>query len=112
MLRLFRNDSNKIPEGITREIAVRVLSAIWPQLELVMERMDAAELRGYLRAQLQPWICAELQKLTTERLICQTQVRELTTRVEASAIHTVLAAVNALPTISLPVPHTTTRTAA
>jgi hypothetical protein len=112
MLGLFGSDSDESHEEIVSRVANRILAAIWPQLNDAIERMDAAELRGYMRAHTQASICAELLKLVDRGQIRQSEVANSTKKIEASIIHEILAAAKVSPTVSIPVPHTTNRKAA
>jgi hypothetical protein len=112
MMGFKKNNSGEEHDAIAHEIADRSASATLAQLSTVAEGMNAAQLRGYLRAHAWPLVWAEVQDVAAGGRLTKTQVNELAGRALEQTVHAVTRAYLAAPIVAMPTPHIGRRAAA
>jgi hypothetical protein len=99
-------------EAIIHEIAERSAVATLSQLSTIAERMNAAQLRGYVRAHAWPEVWGKLQDAAADGRLTNTQVNELAGRALEQTVQAVARAYLVAPVVALPTPHIGRRAAA
>jgi hypothetical protein len=111
MLGFRKNITGCDDDSITREIAERCANAVLAQLSNEARQMNAAQLRGYVRARVWSRVSAEIQDAAATGRVRQSQTNEFAARVLEQAVHIATAANTAAPVIAMPVPHIVRRAA-
>jgi hypothetical protein len=97
---------------IIHEIAERSAVATLSQLSTIAERMNVAQLRGYVRAHAWPKVWGELQVAAAAGRLTKTQVNELAGRALEQTVQAVARAYLVAPVVAMPTPHIGRRAAA
>jgi hypothetical protein len=100
-----RNNSGTDFGSVAREIADRCASATLSQLSADAQRMNIAQLRGYVRAHAWPQVWAEMQGAKDGRRIVKSQVNDAAARVLEQTVHLVTRLYLSAPTVAMPMPH-------
>ena len=92
-------------DSVTREIAERCANAVLARLSNEAQQMNAAQLRGYVRACVWSRVLTEVQDAEVKGRVRPSEVNDLATRVLEQAVHIAVAANTAAPVIAMPMPH-------
>jgi hypothetical protein len=112
MLGFKRNISGADFDGLVREMAERCASATLSQLGGAAIRMNAAQLRGYVRAHAWPQIWAETQEAESKSRLTMAQANELAAKTLEQTVHLVTVSYLSAPVVAMPAPHIGRRAAA
>jgi hypothetical protein len=112
MLGFQKNYSGGEYDAIVHEIADRSAVATLSQLSTIVEQMNIAQLRGYVRAHAWPLVWAEVQDVAAGRRLTKAQLNELAGRALEQSVHSVTRAYLAAPVVAMPTPHIGRRAAA
>ena len=111
MLRFNTGQSGTKADALAREIADRCASAVLAQLSSEVQVMNAAQLRGYVRAHAWSHVWAEVQDAATTGRVRRSDVNDLAARVLEQTVHIIIAANSAAPVVAIPRPHIARRAA-
>lgn len=105
MLGFRKNITGCDDDSVIREMAERCANAVLAQLSSEARQMNAAQLRGYVRARAWPHVSAEIQDAAATGQVRQSQINEFAARVLEQAVHIATAVNTAAPVIAIPMPH-------
>jgi hypothetical protein len=105
MLSFRNNNSGADSDAIVREIVERCASATLSRLSTAAERMNVAQLRGYVRAYAWPQVWDEVQSVEALGRLTQCQTIDLAARVLEQTVHLVTCAYLTAPVVAMPAPH-------
>jgi hypothetical protein len=111
MLGFKKNNSGSESDALAREIAERCAKAILAQLSGGAQLMNAAELRGYVRAGAWSQVWSNVQDAAATGRVRKSGVNDVAIRAFEQTVHIVIAANSAAPVIAMPLPHIARRAA-
>ena len=112
MLGFKRSNSGGVIVGLVREIAERCASSTLSHISSAANRMNAAQLRGYVRAHAWPEIWTETQDAKSNYHLTKLQANELAAKSLEQTVHLVTNAYLSASVVSMPAPHIGRRAAA
>jgi hypothetical protein len=111
MLRFDKDNSGTERDAVSREIAERCANAILAQLSHEAQMMNAAQLRGYVRARAWSQVWAKVKDAAAAGRVRRSDVNDLAARVLEQTVHITVAANSAAPVVAMPTPHIARRAA-
>jgi hypothetical protein len=105
MLGFRKNFTDAVSDVFIREIAERCADAVMAQLSSEIRDMNAAQLRGYVRARAWSHASAEVQDATARGQVRPSEADDLSTQVLEQLVHFVIVATTTAPVIAMPLPH-------
>jgi hypothetical protein len=105
MLGFRKNIADGSYDSLVREIAERCANGVLAQLSNEARQMNAAQLRGYVRARAWPRVSAEVQDAAAMGRVHPSEINEFAARVLEQAAHLASAANAMSPVIAMPMPH-------
>jgi hypothetical protein len=98
-------------DGLIRELAERSVAPTRRRLRTECDRLDAAELRGYVRARGASLVRSQVQRLVVDGHLPSACADDVAERVVERTVHLVLRDIKKLPVVSVPLPLTLQRAA-
>jgi hypothetical protein len=105
MLGFKKDNTGSESDAVVREIAERCAKANLAQLSREAQAMNAAQLRGYVRARAWSKVWSEVQDAAAAGRIRKSDANDLAARVLEQTVHIIIAVNSAAPVIAMPMPH-------
>ena len=105
MLGFKRNNSGADDDAYSRQIAECCALATLSKLSTVADQMNAAQLRGYVRAHAWEQIWAKTQEARAKGHLTKSQANEVASKALEHTVHLVMQACSSAPVIAMPAPH-------